>query len=54
MSSLLKTANKVKGVTNLELQDEFSTLFMAGQETTASMLAFHFNTVGRRPDILEK
>ena len=37
-----------------DLLDDFVTLFIAGQETTANVLSFMFLEVGKRPEILEK
>lgn len=36
------------------MTDEFLTFFVAGQETTATTLAFCFLEIARRPDILKK
>ena len=54
LTRIIHQAEKLDGITTLDLQDEFSTLFMAGQETTASSLAILSSFVGRRPDVLEK
>jgi cholesterol 24(S)-hydroxylase len=37
-----------------KMVDDFVTFFIAGQETTASALAFIFMELGRNPDILQK
>ncbi|KAJ8046087.1 Cholesterol 24-hydroxylase [Holothuria leucospilota] len=37
-----------------EMLDEFVTFFVAGQETTASLMAFTFEYLGRYPDIYKK
>ena len=34
--------------------DNFVTIFIAGQETTANMLSFTLLELGRRPDILAR
>ena len=54
LTKIIHTTNKLEGVTIRDLQDEFSTLFMAGQETTAASLAFVIKSVGKRQDILVK
>ena len=54
LTRIIYQAEKLDGITKRDLQDEFSTLFMAGQETTASSLAILASLVGRRPDVLEK
>ncbi|UYQ60289.1 cytochrome P450 [Streptomyces peucetius] len=40
-----------RGLTDVEVRDELSTILFAGAETTAAMLAWTFHELGRRPDI---
>jgi len=47
-------ANKDDEIDIEKMVDDFVTFFIAGQETTASALAFIFMELGRNPDILQK
>ena len=54
LTRILDKASKTGDVTSVDVQDEFSTLFMAGQETTAASMAFLVAFLGQHPDVLEK
>ncbi len=54
LTKIIDTASRVGGMTRMDLQDEFATLFLAGQETTAASLAFLTLECGRNPHILAK
>lgn len=49
-----RDAESGEGLTDQEIHDQVMTLFAAGVETTARMLAWFFHEVGRRPDIEER
>jgi len=55
MSVLVADADEVgDDLTDDDLLDDFVTLFVAGQETTANALSFLLNEVVRRPEIALK
>jgi cytochrome P450 family 135 len=43
-----------EGMSDAELRDELVTLLFAGHETTATGLAWAFERMGRRPEVLER
>lgn len=51
LTNLLKTHDEIDVE---EMVDDFSTFFIAGQETTANTLAFVFIEIARNPDVLKK
>uniref|UniRef100_A0A672ZVE3 Cholesterol 24-hydroxylase n=1 Tax=Sphaeramia orbicularis TaxID=375764 RepID=A0A672ZVE3_9TELE len=57
LTQIIKTAGKEENTTKEDeefMLDNFVTFFIAGQETTANLIAFCIMSLGRHPDILER
>ncbi|XP_071832486.1 cholesterol 24-hydroxylase-like [Apostichopus japonicus] len=55
LTHILQASSGLKGNFGLEqMIDEFVTFFVAGQETTAQLMSFTYEIVGRHPDIYKK
>ncbi|KAK2856493.1 hypothetical protein Q5P01_005228 [Channa striata] len=57
LTQIIKSAGEEENMTEEDeelMLDNFVTFFIAGQETTANLLAFCVMSLGRHPDVLEK
>jgi len=54
LSHIIKYQEMTPGVTDEDLVDDYLTLFIAGQDTTANALSFLFLEVGRHPEVLAR
>uniref|UniRef100_A0A672ZWH3 Cholesterol 24-hydroxylase n=1 Tax=Sphaeramia orbicularis TaxID=375764 RepID=A0A672ZWH3_9TELE len=57
LTQIIKTAGKEENTTKEDeefMLDNFVAFFIAGQETTANLIAFCIMSLGRHPDILER
>jgi len=54
LSTLIRSGDGGDGPSDAEIVDEMVTLFLAGTESTASVLAWAWHTLGQRPDLEER